>query len=283
MPRMVGLTARRVAGEPCAQTSLSVPVCGRVRELHWQWVSLKMAYRHDLPPLANDALLGTHIHHRAVQAAPGLLDQACDDEHARHPGDALELLPGAVAALVWRVLPAIDPRGHLGAWQLPVHPCLAGTSTVADGVAQVNGALEVLQVLFAALGGARPDEAAKVGSAGIAPDVGLWQQKDVDILDGGAAGELLQLGQSVVGGGPGPWRGGTQADSGWWCHVGVRRVCQGVVLEVLSPSETKRQWARVHSSNPRPVLMSGVWVCVEVGLGVKLRGVSSGRMERPRW
>lgn len=148
----------------------------------WEWGS---AYRHDFATLAEDALLGTHVHGGAVQAATGLFDKAHDKEDARVGGDALQLLPRAVTS----DLRAVRGGGIL-AGELPVHPAWSGAGTaVTNGVTQVDGALKVACIFIVALGRAAADDGTEAAAARVPADEGLGQKEDVRAARGGSVGE----------------------------------------------------------------------------------------------
>lgn len=171
------------------------------------------AYRHDLSALADDSTFGAYIDGRAVQTPPGLLNQACDDEDSGFLSDPLEFLPSTITPSIGDLFRAIRLRYGI-ARQLPVHPRLPGTSAIPNCVTEVHGALEVSQVFFAALLGPGTDHTPEVRAARVAADVGFREQKYVNRLSCGPAGELLQLGHRL-GGGTLCARGGrTQPDCG---------------------------------------------------------------------
>jgi hypothetical protein len=222
-PRMLVLTARSVAGEPWAHTSRSVPVlkgCQRMpfgKVTKWKWKG--PAYRHYLPPLANHPELGTHIHDRAVQAAAGLFDEACDDEYAGLAGDTLQFLPGAVTAPVGGLGARLSAAGsgHNIAHQLSIHPRLARAGAVTYCIAEVYGALKVAQILLTAFLRSGTYHRAEVSSPGISADVSFREKEDVDLHPCGPRGEQLQLRQGLRRRSSCP--GGRRAQSDLvWCH-----------------------------------------------------------------
>lgn len=226
MPRITVVTARRVFGDPWAHIRRSVPVCANYQHCYaCERNKAREIYRHDLPPLANDALLGAYINDSTVERPTRLLDQTRDQEHARLSSDALKLLPRAIPAQGCRPITTtptdihgLEPAGH---------PVVARARALAHHVAEVDGLLKVPQVLVAALGAAAADDAAEGRAARVAAQVGLGQQEDVGgVVAGGAAGDLAQLGEGGRGGGL--RRGGAcrQADLAWgWVggHAGLWR------------------------------------------------------------
>ena len=175
-------------------------------------------YRHDLPPLANNAEFWTHIDSGAVHAAPSLLDQAGDDENPCLMCYPLQLFPRAITPSVGSFLPITRPK-HCVPRQLSVHPGLPSTCSIADCVAQVDGTLEVTKVFLAALFRARTNQAAEVGATGVPSNVRLRKQEYVNALGCGLLCQVLELGQRLSCGSLGSGGGRTKPDS-VGCHGG---------------------------------------------------------------
>ena len=173
------------------------------------------AYWHDLAALPYHALLGTHVHDRAVQAAARLLDTSHHQKHARIPRNALNLLTRAVA-----------PHG-ITATDAPRHPLIPGAGAVPNRVAQVSRGVEVARELVAARLGAPADDAPEGLAARVAPDEGLGQRQDVHAQGRGARGETREEGEGERRGGLRAGGGGAEADACLGGHGGVVR---GVVV-----------------------------------------------------
>lgn len=77
-------------------------------------------------------------------------------------------------------------------------PVAAAGARVADGVAEVDGGVEVGEELVAALGGAGADFGAEGGAAGVAcAQVGFGEEKEVCARGGGAGGEGGDVGEGL--------------------------------------------------------------------------------------
>lgn len=193
MPRITVLTALRVFGEPCAHIRRSVAVCiGYQHSYTCENKNISKSeetYRHDLPPLANNALLGTNINNSTIKRPSSLLNHPNDQENPRLSSDGLKLLPGAIAA---RGLPAITT--NVDSLKPTIHPVVPRARTLAHGVAEVDSLLKVPHVLVPALGAPAADHAAEVRAARVPAQVRLRQEEDVrGVVTGGAPGDLAQL------------------------------------------------------------------------------------------
>lgn len=150
---------------------------------------MRETYRHDFSALAYDAKSGTDVDDSTIHAPTRLFNHANNEENAGIAGDSLELLTSTVPTLDFCVL-----VGERVAIELPPHPRSTSPGTgIANRVAEVDSMSEVAKVLIPAFDGAGPDRTAEGGAAGITTDVGFREHKDVDLLAGGPAGNLLQL------------------------------------------------------------------------------------------
>ena len=124
-----------------------------------------MTYRLHLSPLADYSERRTHVNDGTVQAAASLFDDTNNDEDARLPCNALNFFPRTIASQGGRghIFAALEPvDGLMWTAQSPLHPIIARTGSIPNSVAEINGALEVVQELFSALARASPDLAAEV-------------------------------------------------------------------------------------------------------------------------
>lgn len=113
-----------------------------------------ITYRHNLPPFPQHPLPRIHIHNRAIQSPTRLLNHPRSKKHTRLPGHLLQDLPRPIATTIRA------PRHGQSALN-PVIPRAGG------GIAQVDGGLEVLQELVAAVRRAGTDRRAEVAGAWI--------------------------------------------------------------------------------------------------------------------
>lgn len=215
MPRITVVTARRVFGEPWAHIRRSVPVYANCQHFYTcgDKGKARETYRHDLPPLANNALLRADINNSTVQAPTRLLNQPSDQEHPRLSSNPLKLLPRTITAQRRRSpvttadIHSLEPAGD---------PVVPGTRALAHDVAEVDGLLKVAQVLVAALGAAAADDAPEGRPPRVPAQVGLGQEEDVGgVVAGCAAGDLAQLGESGCCCGLGGGGACRQADLAW--------------------------------------------------------------------
>lgn len=170
-------------------------------------------YRHHLAALANHALRGTDVHHRAVQAATGLLDAPHDDENPCFSRNPFQLLPRPIPSRVILAIPSLPPN-------LPPHPRIArAAAALPHDVPQIDGALEVGHVFVPPRGGAVADGAAESGPARVAAQVGLGKQEEVGRvgLRSGGAGEAGDVGEGLGRGGLCGGGGCREADSTHGC------------------------------------------------------------------
>lgn len=214
MPRITVVTARRVFGEPWAHIKRSVPVCATYQHFYIceNKGKARETYRHDFSPLANDALLRADINNSTVQTTARLLNQPSDQENPRLSSNPLKLLPSTITPQRRR-RPITTDIHSLKPARNPVIP---RAGALAHDVAEVDGLLEVPQVLVAALGAAAPDDAPEGRPSWVPAQVGLGQEEDVGgVVAGCAAGDLAQLGEGR--GRRGLGRGGAcgQADLAW--------------------------------------------------------------------
>lgn len=152
-PRMMVLTAWRVRGEPWAQMRRSEPVYGMMIYEHIRKEDRKTeeeegegrrTHRQDLPSFPNHTPLGTHIHHRAVQTAPRLLNQPRHKKHPRLRRDPFQHLPRTVAppASFFPPFLLLEANNRIPR-QPPRNPIHPAASALPNHIAQVNSLLPV--------------------------------------------------------------------------------------------------------------------------------------------